>query len=300
MAIWYIKRMDSQDEISLPKRILLIPSIKQVQNFYIVTLPIKKNKELTIKTQERIGKILSKKIYEKQNQNIVLAKSLKLDTLQSVLYNNDLNILNGTWLFKYLVPQVIQYISDVRGVDIHEMEVAVMVTENSESTMKMLIEVAQNIKMLNIVTDDIDRFKAMEEYLFRNMGIVIRTTNNKKKGLLKSDLIINLDFKEALINSYAIPKNGVIININERITIKSKRFNGINCNSYSINLPNNKRVWFKQNSLIEDFEEKELYESIVYTKKTYDAIKNELNGSKIEYLIGNNGKIREDEYKNLQ
>ena len=299
MGNWYVRRMDSQDNISILKRIFLIPEIKQVQNYYIVIVPIKKNKELNEKTQERLGKAISKRIYENQNQNVILANSLKLHKLENVLLANNLKILDGTWLFTFLVPHIITYIANVKELDSHELEVSILVNNNSENVIKVLIDVAKEIKLLNIVTDDIDKFKAMEDYLFTNHGIVIRTTNNKKKGLLKSNLIINFDFSEEEINKFAMPKDGIVVNTKGKITIKSRKFNGINCNSYNIILPKEKEKWFKENYLLDDFSENELYESLVCTKKTYDAIKNEIKESKIKDMIGNNGKIREEEYKNL-
>ena len=300
MGIWYVKRMDSQDEIPLLKRMFFIPEIKQIQNYYKVILPVKNGKELNAKMQKKIGESISKKIYEKQNQNLVLANSLKLKTLKNTLYANNLNILDGRKLFKYLLPQVIKYIAKAKDIDSHEIEVSIMTNDNSENTMKLLIELAQDIKMLSIVTDDIDRYKAMEEYLLVNMGIVIRTTNNKKRGLLKSNLIINLDFPEDIVNSYSLPKNGIIVNMNEKIAIKSKKFNGINCNSYKIKLSDEEEKYFRENNIFEDFNENELFESTIFLKRTYEAIKNEINKRKIEYLIGNNGKISKEEYKKLE
>ena len=285
MCVWYVKKMDSQDEIGFFKNIFLIPKIKQMQNNYIVILPIRK--EISPNNQKIIGKKLAKKIYDKKNQNIVLSKSLDLDIFKDTLISEGLNILDGKWLF----------VSYMKKIELQELEVAIMVNDNSENTLKMLIAVSQKIKMLNIVTNDIDRFRSIEEYLFYNMGIVIRTTNNRKKALLKSDLIINIDFPEELVNSYSIPKDGIIINIHEKINIKSKRFCGINCNSYKVIMPTEKESYFRDNGLLDDFDPNLLIESIVKFKKTYESIENELRGSKIKYLLGNNGKIRDEEYK---
>ncbi len=294
MSIWYIKKMDSQEELSLVKKIFIIPEIKQIQNNYIVVLPIKK--DMSRNYQNIVNKKILKKLYDNKNQKIVLSRDLYM--LKEELQEK-VNILDGRWMFKYLSYQIIEYVSNMKKIEIQELEVAIMVNDNSENILKMLIKIASKIKMLNIVTNDIDRFKGIEEYLFKNMGIVIRTTNNRKKALIKSNLIINLDFPPELLNSYFIPTDATIINTKEKINIKSKRFAGINCNSYKISLPKEKEDWFKANGLLEGFDSNILLESIVQSKKTYESIEKELNESKIDYLIGNNGKIRNEEYKKI-
>ena len=191
---------------------------------------------------------------------------------------------------------MIDYVCQKKKIEANNIEVAIMLNDNSEVNLKMIIIIAQKVKMLRVVTKDIDKFKSVEEYLFKNMGIVIRTTNNKKKALIKSDLIINIDFAEELINKYVLPQNAIIINLINKIKIKSKRFAGTNCNNYSIILPDEYKEWFVKNKLFENFNQNLLLESKIYLKNSFEAIEEALKNVKISCLIGNNGVIQEGDF----
>lgn len=294
MSIWYVKKMDNK--VNLIKKCLKIITLTQVQNHIIVQLPVEKNKDISNKLQKKLAERIAKKMYDKPNQNLVLACNLEPETFKNTLFANNCNILNGRWLFKYLMPHIVDYVAEKQGRETQKLEVAIMTNNNNENNLKIIIEIAKKVKMLKVITNDIDKFKRVEEYLFENLGIVIRTTNNRKKGLLRSDLILNVDFNEEILNQYSIPKNAIVVNISERISIKSRRFEGINSNYYSITLPEEYKNWFKDNNLLNGFDESILLESMLYSKKSYDAIEAELQNVKIEYLIGNNGRIRNEEY----
>ncbi len=278
MSIWYVKKLDKK--INWIRKIFNPVNITQVQNKMIVELP---NEKYVVR--------LAKKMYERQNQNLVLASNLKVENFQNIC-----NILDGRWIFKYMLPNVIDYISEKMNRDSGLQEIAVMTNDNSENNLKMLAELAQKVKLLSIVTEDLDKFKHLEEFLMGNMGIVIRTTNNKKKALNKSNIILNLDFQEGDINKYSIPKQAIFVSTNDKIVIKSRRFEGININFYSIELPEEYNNWFKTNGLLAEFEHEVLLESMLYYKKSYDAIQPELRNVKIKHLIGNNGIIQDAEF----
>lgn len=108
---------------------------------------------------------------------------------------------------------------------------------------------------------------------------------------MSSEVIINVDFPEELINKYRIYDNSIIININGRIDLKSKRFNGINVNDYRIKIPYKYKL--------KGFQDEIIYESLMYGKN-YEIIKDKIEKDKIviNKLIGNNGMITEKEIKN--
>ena len=279
MGTWYIKKMESEAEIiekpNFFKRVIArikmklgILHIKEIENKTIVILPVLKAKDLSEKNQARLADKIAKRLYDKPNQNLVLAHDLNLPGFKNYLYSQNCNILDGRWLFTYLLPQVINY-------------------------------VAENVKMLNIITNDIEKFRRIEEYLYENKGIIVRLTNNRKKALLKSSLILNIDLPEEVVNEYVIPKKAILVNISEKITILSKRFSGINSNYYRISLPEKYKNWFEENNIYQDFDEAVLYESMLYKRGSYEVIVKEIreNESKIKCLVGNKGEIREDEYK---
>lgn len=118
---------------------------------------------------------------------------------------------------------------------------------------------------------------------------MLNISNNRKKSLLKSQIIINMDFPEELINKYKIFDNAIIININDKINLQSKRFNGINVNYYKINLPKEYKL--------DEFKDEIVYESLIYTKNNYKEISKKImqDNIKIIGLIGNNGNISKNE-----
>ncbi len=225
-----------------------------------------------------------------------------MELFKNELYSKNANMLDGKWLVNYLVPEIVEYISSKQECPIEQQEISILVNDNSEVNLKNIVYISKKVKRLNIVTNNIDKFKKIEEYLYNKLGIMITITNNKKKSLMKSNIIINIDFVEESINQYKIPIYSTIFNVNGFIKIYSKRFSGINTNNYSINFPEKYNEILNQYNITEQFEKNILYESMVYRKDSYENIRLEIeeNNSKIEYLIGNNGKIAEQEYKVLQ
>ena len=122
---------------------------------------------------------------------------------------------------------------------------------------------------------------------------MLNISNNRKKSLLKSQIIINMDFPEELINKYKIFDNAIIININDKINLQSKRFNGINVNYYKINLPEEYKL--------DKFMDEIVYESLIYTKNNYKEISKKImqDNIKIIGLIGNKGIINKNEIKQI-
>ena len=74
---------------------------------------------------------------------------------------------------------------------------------------------------MNIVTNHIEKFKKLEDKFMEN-GIMITIGNNKKKSLMKSKIILNIDFPNELINKYMIKDDAIIINVPGKAKINMK------------------------------------------------------------------------------
>lgn len=153
----------------------------------------------------------------------------------------------------------------------------------------MILLIGKTIKRLNIVTNHIERFKKIQEYLYKEFGVMLSITNNKKTSLLKSEIIVNLDFPQELINQYKIYYKAIIINILEKVAIHRKNFNGININYFKIVMPKKYKLGEFNNEIV--------YESVIYGNKVLRDIRNIIieDKVKIKKIIGNNGPIRESE-----
>lgn len=121
---------------------------------------------------------------------------------------------------------------------------------------------------------------------------MLNVSNNKKRSLAKADIIINIDFPAELINKYRIFDKAIIANVNDKIDLQSKRFNGININYYKVKIPDKYKL--------EGFQNEMIYESLIYGKK-YEKIKDRFAKDKIKIkkLIGKNGPIMESEIKQI-
>ena len=142
-------------------------------------------------------------------------------------------------------------------------------------------------KKVNIVTNHIGKFKKIEEQVLSKDGIMITVTNNKKKSIIKSKLILNVDFPEELINKYKIYDEAIIINIKQNVRIKSKRFNGICINDYEIKF---KKELDYDNDKINKYNNKYIYEAQIYKKQPINNIMRKIDKDKVEIakLIANN------------
>lgn len=245
------------------------------------------------KVLENIGQNLKNTIVTNEYKNVVISNELKknsiiMDKLQS------LNILNGRWLFNYLISDVINYILLKKNKEIEKSEISILVNKTTDTAIQNILNIAKNAKILNIVTQNLAVFKQIEEKLYIEQGIMIRVTNNKKRSLLKSDVIINLDFTEEELAKYYLPSRGIIVNVNNKIKIKKRSFSGININGYNISIPDE----YKR----EGFEDNEMYESLLFRKTGFQNVINRIKGDKIKIisLIGNKGIINEKEYTALQ
>lgn len=295
MNIIYIR--ESKETCDFIKRIALkikcffnVIDIEKTGNKTIYNLPIFANQNINKYRTNKILKKIVKKLEEDEATNVVLSKYLHtVKYLKNNLYTENINILDGRYLFKCLSYKIIEYILKKQNRFIELSEITILVNEFSEINKNLIIDIAKDVKGLKIITNNIGKCKEIENYLYNEFGILINISNNKKTSLLNSEIILNFDFPEEILNQYNIYNKAIIINLLERISIKNKKFNGININYLKINIPKQYRM--------EEFKNEEIYESLIY-KRDFYTIKKITTEDKIKIirLIGNNGTIRESEY----
>ena len=207
MNIVYVSKAKNMDEM-LTKWQTKLPLVikKKIIKNKISFKKSKENIECKIKNKnlEIIGQKLKNVIVANEYKNVVLSNEIKnnsiiVDKLQG------LNILDGRWLFNYLIFDIIKYISLKRKKEISENEISILVNKTTDTNVQNILNIAQSVKVLNIVTENIAIFKQIEEKLYKENGIMIRVTNNKKKSLLRSDIIINIDFTNEEFAKYYLP-----------------------------------------------------------------------------------------------
>lgn len=259
-------------------------------------MPITKDTKLTERKVNRLCKNLNKKLYKFGIKNIVFSTYLiKVGLIKNRLISTGIDVLNGRILFGYLVYDVICYIVSQGERNIADLEISILANSNTSVATENIKMISTEVKRINILTDNISQFQRLQDYLYEESGIMIKISNNKRKGLSKTNIIINVDFPNELINKYRISDDCVIVNLNENITIDAKRFNGICANGYKILIPEKYKIF--------GFDDEIIYESLIYDYSIdYGKAREKIKKDSIEIdgLIGNNGEISKEEYKILK
>ena len=299
MNICYIS--ETHETCDFVKRIVI--KIKKIFNIVefsedngktTITLPLFKSNKIRNKKIIKIAKRINKKLYD-NIENVVLSNYLEEnEILKQKLYCQNINILDGRYLFYLLIPEIIEYILKRQKVKLQNGEVTLLINDFTQNNAKIITYIAQNVKRVNIVTNHSNKFKKIEDYLYNELGVILNITNNKSKSLSNANIIINIDFPEEIINKYEINSNAIIVNIFNEIKIRAKKFNGININYYKACIPKEYQIDGFQNNLV--------YESSIY-KCSYENARKDIiaNKIRIKKLVGINGDISENEFcKNLK
>lgn len=204
------------------------------------------------------------------------------------------NVLNGSWLYKYLILNYIKYIFISQGKNPKEQEVSFLINKITEVDIENIEMTAKFVKNVNIITDSISRIRILADKLYKENGIILNITKNYKKSLLKSSVIINIDFEEEL-NKFVVPRRAIIINIGKKVKIDYKGFEGVNVFDYNVTVPEK-----YLNQEFSSFRKEILYESYLYKntspKNIFKEIKND--NIQLESLVGQKGVIRKAEFSN--
>lgn len=278
--MYYIQETDK------PKLILKMLNIPIVKEDKII-LPIEEEK-ISIKKAERLAKRTIAILEKANNQKIVLSKKTsKQEDYVNFLNSYGAKIIEGRWLFKALTLKALDYVVEKKRLKKEEIQLSILINEIEPNMLENIKQIVKQYKRVNIVTNHFEKFKNIEQQIFEEDGIMITVTNNKKKSLAKSQIILNVDFPKELINKYKIFEEAIIINLNGNVAITSKRFNGINIVDYEIDFEYIDDFDYDKENL---YEKKKIYEARSYQNRTFDYLQNKFLKDKvrIKYLQANN------------
>ena len=264
------------------------------------------------KNQYKLNKITKKREIEKTVKKlkkrginkVILSKHLKENNeLVNHIRNYDIKIIDGKCLMGNLLQDIVEYLKQ-KGKIVCVDEVSFLTNKLNSDVNQTIIDFIKLYKTIRIVTNYTEKFTKLEEDLYNRDGISIIISNNKRNALSKSRLIINYDFTEEMINQYNVYENAIIINLNEKIKINKKRFNGLIITDYEV------KIGKTNTNEIQDLEEiiskqkeyflKEILEEQIYNIvgnqpdfKRFEMIKNIIKNYniKIENIFGLNGVI---------
>lgn len=206
----------------------------------------------------------------------------------------NIRVLDGKWLYRYLISDITKYICLNKNQNMQEQNISIIIRNTQEIDFENTKNLSENCRSLNLVTKDEYKFRRLEEVLYKEKGIVLNSSYNYKRSLLKSNIIINVDLDEKEFNKFALPRKAVIINL-EKTKIYNKGFDGINILNYEIELP---EKYLDKVLKTDSFNKEVLYESYVYKKTSPQNILNEIkrDNLKLMHLIGKSGSIDIKEY----
>lgn len=207
-------------------------------------------------------------------RNVILSKKLKKDTeFVNFFYSNNFNIVDGKVLLKKIIVQIIENICTQNNLKSQEKQISILINSVNVFGINCVKELSQRFKSLNVVTNNINYFKPLKEKLWEEDGIIITLTNNKKKALSKAKIILNIDFPEELVNKYLVFDEAILVNLEEEVKIRKKRFCGKIINNYKIKAePNSKLAEFLNRNEYKNFETNDLTE--VYIANNPKEIQN--------------------------
>ena len=220
-------------ETDKPKKIRKIFNIVELEQNRVI-LPITKSEIENGKLSQKKAQILAKNIVNKLKNaignNVILSKEIKKQkNLVNYLYSQNMNIIDGKWLFGILSDEAITYVVNKKKMKKEKLNVSILVNDVEDYVLENIKLIVRKYKRVNIVTNHLEKFKKIEKEILEKDGIMVTVTNNKKKSLVKSNVILNYDFPTELINKYRICDEAIVINVRHNVSINSKRFNRYKC-----------------------------------------------------------------------
>lgn len=292
--MYFIQETDKPKILS---QLLLIPKLEKDKIILPMFLGTKekneqkeiKNREKDLKLENKIKKQemliakKTKKILEKTHcKKIILSKELQeKEIFCNQLYTYGFEINNGRWLFKVLAFDAINYAVKKNKMTAEKIKISILVNEIDDIVLETINQIIKKYKNINIVTNHMEKFKKLEEQILEEYGIMITVNNNKKKSLTKSDIILNIDFPNELINKYRIAEKANIINIRGNVRIKQKRFEGKIYNDYEIKYENLEEFDFDKENI---YYKKNIYEAYIYKQQPIENIMNKIRKDKVKIV----------------
>ena len=250
----------------------------RIENNRII-LPIEK--ELTEKKQEKLAQKTIKMLNKSSSKKIVVSKKIEeYEKLMNILKSKYINV-DGKWLYKMLVPEMMEYILKKENLKKEETSLYILVNDTTDVVLQNMLEFAKEYKTITIITNHLDKFKKIEERILEESGINISIMNNKKKSWSRARIIINFDFPKELINQYVIKKKTIILNLPGKLKINKKRYEGKIIQGYEIKLKETKEDQ-SYNQELEKFYPKAIYESKFYYEQPYQYIRDKIKKDKVE------------------
>ena len=231
---------------------------------------------------------LIKKVTKYNINNLVFAeKFLENDEFIS-LFKNKFNILDGKWLYSFLIFNIVQKIAMIQNKKINEYELTILCNNPNEIVYENIKKLSQSCKVLNILTKNSEKFNNIEKILYEKNSLLLNVSTNKEKVCLFSDIIINIDFDTEELQECNLKLESILIQCTkEKLEKKLKAV----ITFYRLSFDKSYMSFFNKNR---NFEEEILYESLLYYPISLESMEKFLlrDNVKIKSFEGLHGKIK--------
>lgn len=270
--------------------------IRSFDNNYIITIY---NAE-KYRTKKRLVRFIHKLGIEA----VVFSKELDGEFKREICeMMNGVRIVNGRKLMEYMGFDIFEYILNKQQVNMKQEDIYIIFKRDSNLNLNLLKIFIENFRVANIVTNDIEKLKNVQENLLENDNILISVSNNKKKALKRAKYVLNINLTKNELEKYKINREAIIVDVGEDVKYASPSFDGINISYFDITAPD--ELVEKFESIGGNFELVKLYESALLKDElqkakiedVYDRIKRDEIA--ISELIGNNGRITDEELQKI-
>ena len=331
MIIGYVKKqvlpLNLWDKI---KYYLGIIKITLFEQGIVFEIPIKENGKNSIKKEEKVCIKIIQKLYKLKINTIIFSKSLSIGekSFRKLILNKleenkrEIQEIQGRKLIEYMQYEIFEYILKMQEKNIHQEDIYFLIKKDNRLDLEFLKEFIENCKTVNIVTNDLERYKKIQENLYEKENILISVSNNKMKALKKAKYVFNINMNEKEIEKFKINRNAIVLNVRENFNYVENGFYGININKIKVNIPDEYIETFEKisNDETDKFDEVKLYEGVLMQKleieknKSLVNVENNINnmyfnkvrnilkkdGIKILKLIGKNGEIDADDFARIK
>ena len=91
---------------------------------------------------------------------IILSKKVKeLEEIKKICTYNNIKILDGKYLFKIMLPNVLEHIFCIRNEKLETQNIHMVINQNSEMNIDLIEYISGKVKSVNIVTKQIRNFR---------------------------------------------------------------------------------------------------------------------------------------------
>lgn len=260
---------------------------KKIENKVVYVIPVVN--KIFLKRVNKILKVTGQK-------QVCISDELfyKKDFL-SLLRENKVSICDSSWILKYMLINILDYIYDSTNELFISDEIAFLVNSDYEMVIEYIKLLANRFKVITVVTNNIKYFSKIEEKFLKNDGIDINIVNNYRKTLSKTDIIVNIDFNEKLIKKYTIFNKAIFINLFNKYELAYRKFEGVNITSVQIAMPD-KYLGYVE--LFKNFNYLNSYESLIKKKTSILNILKEIKKDELNIICleNENGVIKKEEF----